>query len=314
MRGLQALLRKLVRVVPEAGQGYFRDHCPQQSAGIAYRVLFSIVPLAIVLVSVFGLVLQNEALRQDVVNAIVARLPVTVAGRKDVEDALTSIASPVSAAGLVSLALFAWASTGMMTALSFGLETAMGVTRSRPTVRGKGVDLLLVVGAGVLVVVMAALTVFGGYVQRASDYLGRALGVGTGFGASVLLRLLTVALLVGVVLLLYRFVPARGLRIHDGLAGAIVTAVLLQLIGAASSFVYDKATSLSVIYGSLTVGLVFLYSTYLYASALLFGAELAAAWARPEPVEPGEPVLVQVRRAVMGLFVSQPEPERRQDA
>ena len=82
MRRLQALLRKVVRVVPEAGQGYFRDRCPQQSAGIAYRVLFSIVPLAIVLVSVFGLVLQNDGLRQDVVNAIVARLPVTVAGAR----------------------------------------------------------------------------------------------------------------------------------------------------------------------------------------------------------------------------------------
>ena len=66
------------------------------------------------------------------------------------------------------------------------------------------------------------------------------------------------------------FVPARGLRTRDGIAGALVTAVFLELISLASSYVYDKATKLSVIYGSLTVGLVFLYSTYLYASALLF--------------------------------------------
>src|ERR1700748_3828901 len=106
MRAAKRLARKLVRVFPEAGQEFYHDHCPQQAAGISYRVLFSIVPLAIFLVSIFGLVLQNDALREDVVDALIARLPVTVAGRKDVEDALKSIATPFSAAGLVSLALF----------------------------------------------------------------------------------------------------------------------------------------------------------------------------------------------------------------
>ena len=87
-------------------------------------------------------------------------------------------------------------------------------------------------------------------------------------------------------LLLYRFVPTRGIGFRDGLAGALVTAVLLTLISLASGFVYNKASSLSVIYGSLTVGLVFLYSMYLYSSALLLGAEVAASWARPEPTGP----------------------------
>ena len=80
---------------------------------------------------------------------------------------------------------------------------------------------------------------------------------------------------------------------------------LLELISLASGFVYEKASSLSVIYGSLTVGLIFLYSVYLYSSALLLGAEVAAAWARPEPEGPGLPVLTQVKRAVLGLFVTQ---------
>jgi hypothetical protein len=44
---------------------------------------------------------------------------------------------------------------------------------------------------------------------------------------------------------------------------------------------------------------------YLYSSALLLGAEVAAAWARPEPVGPGLPVMTQVKRAVVGLFVTQ---------
>jgi membrane protein len=308
MRWLRRLAGKLLRVVPEAVQGYFADHCGQQAAGIAYRVLFSIVPLAIVLVSIFGLILQNDSVRNDVVDSIVERLPVSAAGRKDVEDALTSIASPASAAGLVSLLVFAWAATGMMTAIRQGLETAMHVTRSRPSVRGKLVDVALVVGTGFLVLAAAGLTLFGGFVQRTSARFGQMIGVGAGTLADGLVRAAAFAVLVGVVLLLYRFVPARGLRLRDGLAGAIVTAALLELISLASGFVFDSATNLSVIYGSLTVGLVFLYSMYLYASALLLGAEVASAWAKPEPTEPGPPVLTQVKRAVLGLFVTQRDP------
>ena len=294
--------RKLLRVVPEAVQGFYADHCPLQAAGIAYRVLFSIVPLAIVLVSIFGLVLQNDEIRQNVVNSIVGYLPVSAAGRKDVEKALSSIATPASAAGLVSLVVFAWAASGMMTSLRQGLETAMHVVHARPTVRGKLVDLLLVVGAGALVLVTVLLTALGGLAEK---YLTRAGGVGGGILAHTLARLLTLAILVGVVLLLYRFVPARGIGFKDGLAGAIVTSVLLVLISLASGFVYEAASSFSVIYGSLTVGLVFLYSVYLYSSALLLGAEVAASWARPEPTTPGDPVLTQVKRAVVGLFVAQ---------
>ena len=292
-----AAAKKLVRVLPDALQRFFADQCPQQAAAIAYRVLFSIAPLAIILVSIFGLLLQDDSLRADVVDAIVDALPVTVAGRQDVEDAITAIATPASAAGLVSLVVFAWAATGMMTAVRRGLENAMGVTESRPMARGKLVDLALIVGAAVLVLVSVGITLLGNLVQKASGSL-------SGLTGSVLLHGATFALSIVVVLLLYRFVPARGIRIRDGLAGAVLTAILLLLISLASSWVYDRTTRLSVVYGSLTSALVFLYSMYLYACALLVGAEAAAAWARP-PATSSEPILTQVRRGALGLFVKQ---------
>jgi membrane protein len=294
------VIAKLTRVIPDALQRFFADQCPQLAAGIAYRVLFSIAPLAIVLVSIFGLVLQDESLRQDVVDAIVDALPVSAAGRKDVEDAITAIATPASAAGFVSVLVFGWAATGMMTAIRRGLESAMGVTESRPMARGKLVDLALIVGAAVLVLLTVALTLLGNLVQG-------SLGEDVGTVVVVLLHAAMFVLSIVVVLLLYRFVPARGLRIRDGLVGAVVTAVLLLLISLASGWIYGRTTSLSVVYGSLTAALVFLYSMYLYSSALLLGAEVAAAWSRPQTGN-GEPVLTQVKRGIAGLFVKQPGP------
>jgi membrane protein len=289
------VIGKLVRVVPEALQRYFADRCPQHSAAISYRVLFSIAPLAIVLVAIFGLVLQDDEIRHDVIDTIVDALPVSVSGRKDVEDSVTAIATPASAAGLVSLLVFAWAATGMMAAIRTGLEAAMGVAVSRPMARGKLVDLLLIVSAALLVIVTAGMTALGELLQRAA---------GDSTLTGIFLRVATFLISIGVILLVYRFVPARGLQIHDGLAGAIVTAVLLQAISFASALIYDKTTNLSVVYGSLTAALVFLYSIYLYACSLLLGAEVAAAWSRP-PGPPGPPIRAQVKRAVLRLFVSE---------
>jgi uncharacterized BrkB/YihY/UPF0761 family membrane protein len=154
------------------------------------------------------------------------------------------------------------------------------------------------------VLVTVGITLLGNLLQRASGSLGEAIGLGAGTLATGLLHGAKFFVSIVVVLLLYRFVPARGLRIRDGLAGAIVTALLFLLISLASGWISERTTRLSVVYGSLTAALVFLYSMYLYSSALLLGAEVAAAWSRPE-TEDGEPIRTQLRRGVLGLFVRQ---------
>src|SRR6476661_3058810 len=145
------LLGTLFRVIPEAIDGYFTDRCGQHAAGIAYRVLFSLVPLSIVLVAIFGLVLRNDGLRNDVITEIIDALPLSESGGADVTRQIEKLASPATAFGLVSLIVFAWAATGMMASLRAGLEVAMRVERGRPAVRGKLVDVILIVGAGALV-------------------------------------------------------------------------------------------------------------------------------------------------------------------
>ena len=94
-----------------------------------------------------------------------------------------------------------------------------------------------------------------------------------------------------------------------------MTALLLLAISLVSTLIYDRVQSLSisVVYASLTSALVFLYSVYLGASALLLGAEIAAAWSRPSE-QTDEPLAHQIRRVALGLFVHQdpppPRPER----
>jgi membrane protein len=281
---------------------YFADRCPQHAAGIAYRVLFSIVPLAIVMVSIFGVILGNPQVHDLVVDTIVGALPSSAASRDDVAGAITAIAAPSGVLGLVTLVLFAWAATGMMASIRAGLEVALQVEQSRPMVRGKLVDLALVVGAALLVLVTVGVTLL----DRLAQHALRRLDAETGLQGTILSvaipRTLALVASVAIVMLLYRFVPGRRLRLLDALAGAITTAILLLAISFASGRIYDNVTRLSVVYGSLTAAFVFLYSVYLYASALLFGGQVAAAWSVPADPD-GDPAIVQIKRAVRGLFM-----------
>ena len=301
------ILRNLFRVVPAAIDGYFRHRLPQHAAGIAYRVLFSLAPLAIVLVSVAGVVLRNDVRRQQVIDWIVGWLPVSDEGSKTVEDAITRLASPTSALGVFSLLLFIWASTGMMASLRTGLEAALQVERRRPAVRAKLVDLLLVAGAGALLIVALALTVLAQVVTRFVNGFAEDVGLENGLFGEVTGIILPLVVTTVVVMLLYRFVPARRLRFGDAVAGGIVTGLLLLAISAASALVLQNVSDLSVIYGSITVVLVFLYSVYLYASGVLLGGVVGAGWCAPSGGPP-EPLRVQVKRAVFGLFVHQDPP------
>ncbi len=304
-----AIGRSLFRVLPQAAEGFFEHRCTQQAAGIAYRILFSLVPLAILLVSVFGLVLEGTKLHEEVVDLVVDALPVSAEGAQDVEDEIDALATPRSVIGFVSLLVFAWSASGMMAAIRIGLETAMQVEESRPAARGKLVDLVLVGGAALLVLVVAAVSVLGEPVRRALEEFVSRLGLDASTpGDDVVVVGLPLVLSVGVVLLLYRFVPARRIRGRDALAGAIVTAVCLAGIAFASGWVYEKAIRFSAVFGSLTAALVLLYSVYLYACALLFGAEVATAWSRP-PEAPRGSVRLQLQRTARGLFVHRPAEE-----
>jgi membrane protein len=272
--------RRLIDVGGAAVSRFFAAGCTQHAAGIAYRVLFSLAPLAIVLVAVFGLVLQDDDVRERVIDRVVDALPVDAAGREDVEDAIETIATPVSAAGLLSLLVFLWAATGMMGALRKGLEAAIGVAEPRRVARAKVVDLVLVAGAAALVLLSVGIGVASDLARQASSELSEALGVQVGAEGRVIAFALPVLLWIVTSLAVYRFVHAAGLRLRDALPGALVTAVALLGISLASDLVYAKTNDWSLIYGSLTSLLVFLYSVYLSAATLLFGAAVSVEWSR----------------------------------
>ncbi|MGH3064742.1 MAG: YihY/virulence factor BrkB family protein [Gaiellaceae bacterium] len=298
---LGALVRGVAHALPRAVEDLFHDRCTQYAAAIAYRVLFSLFPLTIAIVSIFGLVLQDDELRQRVIDELLDYLPVSDSGKGDIQRSIEEIASPFSAIGLISLVALLWGASGMMASIRLGLEAALKVERGRPAAHAKLVDFILVGAAGVLVLLVVALSAFGAFFSDLVDRFTEWAGVAA--VAGVLLRdgLQLVAIAV-TALLLYRFVPARKLRRRGALAGAILTAIAVWGATKALAILFADFSRYNLIYGSLAGVMTFLFFVYVVALILLLGTEFASAWSQPSG-PPGPPVRARLWGFLHGLFV-----------
>lgn len=83
-----------------------------------------------------------------------------------------------------------------------------------------------------------------------------------------------VAALVGLVML-YWFVPYTPVRFRNALAGALVAAILLELLRFGFGLYVDFFRNVSAVYGSFAFALLFMISIELTWAIILYGAEVA---------------------------------------
>ena len=288
---------------------YGAHRCPQLAAAISYHVLFALVPLFTFLATVFGLLLKDEARRQELIDNIVAAFPLTAEAGVDLDRILADLPTPVSAIGVVSIAALLWSASGMMASLRVGLSAALDDGgEARPFFQSKLVDVLLVLAVAVLLlvlfgasIVLNAIEQWSSTVERHVDALGLNVGGVFGhFAASVL----TFAILLG----LYRFVPPSRPRFGDLWIGALLAAVGAELVKVGFGLYLGTVANYDLVYGSLGSVFAFLFVVYLIASVVLFGAEFSSAWARSAVPESRETVSDASARkrltgAIRGLFV-----------
>jgi membrane protein len=275
----------------------------QRAAAISYHVLFSLVPFVALLVSVLELVLPETA-QDSVVSWLVgvASLPDEIAG--SVDTAIKDAGPPASVTGFVALAGFIWAASGMMSSVRSAFRAVWGSEADRPYLRGKALDLVLVLGAGLLVVSAFGLSLVVQVVTQSSSDIAEELGRGESatagigklaqLGGSITLAFLAFALL-------YRVVPPVAVRIRDVLPGAAVAAVGVHLASAGFSIYLTHFGDFNNVYGPLGTLLAFLLLVYIAAVVLLFGACVAAAWPATAIEWPDDAEAVPLRARVAGM-------------
>ena len=263
----------------ELWAAYSRNLCPQLAASISYRVLFSLFPLAIFLVSIFGIFIHNTERRDDVVTWVVDQLLLSADGSATLDQAVEGLDNPSSALGLVAVLGVLWGASGMMAAIRIALTNVWGLPRYR-AVRGKVLDVVLVLLAGGLLLVAFAVTLVVRLVEDVGAQVGSAVGLeqlGSAAG-DALQSLGSLALLYGAILLLYRYVPSPGPSFARVWAPALLAALAIQVTQFGYGIYLSRFADYNLVYGSLGAVIGFLFLVYLCASIFLFGAQLAASW------------------------------------
>jgi membrane protein len=281
---------------------------PQIAAAISYHVLFAIVPLFVFLGTIFGLLLRDDQRRQELTDQLVERFPLSPQAGVDIERILSEIPTPFSVIGVISILALLWSASGMMSSVRVGLTAAFDEGQGRPYFHSKLVDLVLILSVAALFIGFLALSVAINAIERWSETVAGGLGT-AGLGRGSILALLGPPLLTfGVLLLLYRFVPRKKLRFRDLAAGALVAAVASEAIRVGFSYYLTTVARYDLLYGALGSVFALLLVVYLQAIVLLFGAEIAQAWAQSAygPPDPPIPVSRQARDAVRALFVRRP--------
>jgi len=290
-------------LLPRLGQRsvaeFLDDHCPQLAAAVAYHVLFSLFPLAIVLAGVFGIVVHTTGVQADVVDAIVANVPLSGEGTARLRRLLTRSTNGLPALGLVGVVGLVYAASGMMAAIRLALNQAWDVVEYRPFLRGKLIDLALVFGTALVAAATLALTVG---VRLAGELAG-------GWATVLLGVVVPLAVGFGVALFLYRTIPAVDVSLAAAWPGALLAAAGFVLLQNLFALYVDHFADYDAIYGSLGAVIAFMFFVYVSSLAFLLGAEVASEWPRVREhvrhgaVEDGPPLATQVKELLKRLWV-----------
>src|SRR3990172_4553940 len=251
---MRAIFRRGQAYAQEILTAYGRHAGSQLSAAIAYRVLFSLVPFAALLLTIIDAVLPPTR-RQQFVEWLSGKRPGT-----DLEQSIdnTLAASDASApiVGLIALGALLWGASVMMASIRIAFRVIWDRESGPTYVRSKLRDFALVSGAGALVI--------------------------AAFGISVIVRIVvqviaSTLVIFGALLPLYRFVPPVTMTLARLWPSALAAAVSFHIAVYGYAVYATRFASFNTIYGPIGAVLVFLLLVYLLAAIVLLGAESAAA-------------------------------------
>ncbi len=280
------------------------DSCSTYAAAIAYYAIFSLVPLSLITLSIFGLVVDQDRITQFVFEQLPLKETASV---HDSVNTIVKRAQDISVAGLgFGLVALIWSSSGIFSAVRRGLNAATHQKKSRPFWHGKLIDFALIPALGLLIILSVGASAAA---QLAIERAGKLGPID--FDTNVALRITSYALPAAISFLmfglLYRYVPTARPPWSEALAGAGFAAVLFELTKnfyalLFSMTAFSKDTAVYAGFGSALGLLLWLFVN---ASILLLGAEFGRAIREPASVD-----VVDAEDSEAAAAMREPLPQR----
>lgn len=276
VRGLRARASHVWRIVSDSVVAFRKHRCTHLAAAVAYRALFSVVPLAALLVAVFGWVLRLPDVERMVLERMMTRLPLR---ENLVTDALRAVADSSGSLTVIGALALVWAGSGLFGTLRDSLNVVWSAGEGRGMLKAKLVDVAALGGlAGLLALSIMATTGLHALHGAAGTFFEAwpALGVTWDLLAWMLPGVVTFAAFAFV----YGYMPRDRRGVRAVWPGAAVATVLFEAAKHGFTVYSANFGRYEVLYGALGTVMLFMLWVFVSANILLFGAELAAALER----------------------------------
>ena len=252
---------------------FSRDGCAFLAQALAFNALFTVFPLAVLLISAGSFLFPDGQTRvltffdqvaPTLHDFIASNLKTYIYGR-----GLSSV---------IALAFVIWSGKNLFMGLAYALDRALGVPKGRPLVQNVALAIVMLPLVGVLLIVAIVLPVLLSIVVAYANIPDAAHATQLGG------YLVSMALVFFTVFVLYNLLPNRRVKWHFAIPGASFSAIVWPIVQFAFAQ-YTLHVDFTHIYGALSAPLVLLLWFYLMGSIFLFGAQLCAGWAHLKGTE-----------------------------
>jgi membrane protein len=240
--------------------------------------MFSLIPMLVLVATVFGWVSRGTDLQARVVDAIVNQFPPGVGLR----DQIQSVVSISAAQGWL-LTLFgfvgtAWTASGLFSVLRRALNLAFDIPTARPFFAGRLIDMLSIFAVGMLVLLSIGATAALGIIRAVSADVFRGTLVNIVWGS--IFFMLPFLLSFGVFMMIYRVVPNRQIDLKDRTIGALLAALGFELVKIGFTIYIVNFGSYQRVYGAIGGVVAFLFFVHLESTIIILSAEIASVLAK----------------------------------
>lgn len=220
---------------------YGESQAGNYANGLAFNAFMCMFPLILGILSVVGLVIQDEGVRQQVQDKLLGIFPGSA--QPEIGRSLQQVHQSAGILGVISIVGLIWGGSNLFVAVEFALTRIFG-TKQRDFLRQRAMSVVMMA----LFMVAVVATVAANALMNLIPFMAAAGPV------------IAAAVLVGILLVIYRFVPNRTFKLGEIWSGAVVAGIGIEIV-----------TLLFPLYGKLMHG----FNSYGAAFALFF---LLATW------------------------------------
>lgn len=271
------LLRNSIAIIKQALHSYTRSSALEATAGLAYYSMFSIFPLALLLVVAGSSWFKEDIARQQAIQFVTELFPIS---QNLTEQLIQSILQSRGAMTIVSSVGLLWATSGYFNLLVRNINRAWPGIRTRHFVRTRLEALLIVVVLGVLFLLsMLATSTFELLGKLHLPFWQEIFYQGS--TRTVLSYSIPLLLRMGVLWGLYFWIPKTAVDRKAAFMSALIVTILWRTVTTFFTWYLSSGfIAYDVIYGSLSTTIVSMFWLYLSNYTLLFGAHLCVAIAQ----------------------------------